>query len=203
MDISKEVEIVGKITGQLFDNKKLRLSNKAPYDNLLLVLVDAVLQQGMNYSTFVLPRIHKLKMNSFLLSHFTHIQPDEETMEYILQVKNKRKISTLKAVILLLHKERICNIKTLSRWISIKNNQLILLNINGFGPKTLDYMLNLMGHETMPIDRHVFNFLYACGYKTNKYEHATKIFENISKKHQYKKAALDREVWQYMKTITI
>lgn len=203
LNIKSEVDKVGKISQQLFNNKNLYSKSQLPYDNLLLVLVDSILQQGMNYNNFVKPRVTKLKQNTLLLNQFKNIDSNKEVIEYILQTKNNRKILALKEIIMILHNKSIYTFKEFFLWIKLKVNQNLLLSINGIGDKTLDYLLNLVGYDSMPIDRHVYNFLHICGYKTNKYEYASEIFENISKHYGFNKSTLDKEVWQFMRTITI
>lgn len=71
-----------------------------------------------------------------------------------------------------------CNINTeddLAEWILDDGNAESLLEINGVGRKTIDYMKLLSGQQAIPIDRHMFQFLEIAGVLTADYKEASRI----------------------------
>lgn len=66
----------------------------------------------------------------------------------------------------------------MAEWILDDKNAESLLDINGVGIKTIDYMKLLSGQQAIPIDRHMFQFLEIAGVLTADYMEASKIMRN-------------------------
>lgn len=201
--MEKEVKILEGICDSLFKKNIFDKESSAAYCNLLPLLVDCILQQGMNYNTFVIPRINRIENEYSHLTNISQVPIEPNFINDLLNVKNKRKINMFISILELLRIEKIENINSFYSWIKNYKNQQKLLAINGLGQKTLDYILNLLGIESIPVDRHIYKFLNICGIYTNKYEEASTIINFTAEKNGYNKIIMDKEIWHYMKTITI
>ena len=96
------------------------------------------LQQGMNYNNFVLPRLIRIRTYYSNFNRISQLSTAQEDIENILQVKNKRKVNTFKNIIELFQKEDIETYSDIVDWLNDENNFSKLLQIHGFGTKTLD-----------------------------------------------------------------
>lgn len=199
----KEIQRVNDICKLLFKDSCKSASKKASNKDFLVLIVDSVLQQGMSYNNFVLPRINRIQNNFSHIMYISQVSTSLEDIEYMLQVKNKRKINMFQKIIELFLSENVETYSDIVNWLKNKNNFHKLLEINGFGDKTLDYMLNLFGYQHIPIDRHLFSFLKICAVHTNNYQYASSIFNNIADENDYCKISFDKEIWNYVRSIRI
>lgn len=94
-----------------------------------------------------------------------------------------------------------CNINTeddLAEWILDDGNAESLLEINGVGRKTIDYMKLLSGQQAIPIDRHMFQFLEIAGVLTADYKEASRILRKTASVLEVGESVLDKTIWNYM-----
>ena len=76
-------------------------------------------------------------------------------IEEIIQWKNKRKQDTICDLAWYLYNCNVNREDDLAEWILDDRNAESLLEINGVGRKTIDYMKLLSGQQAIPIDRHM------------------------------------------------
>ena len=86
----------------------------------------------------------------------------------------------------------------MSEWILIDRNVESLLEINGVGRKTVDYMKLLSGQQAIPIDRHMFQFLKIAGVLTADYREASRILRKTASVLEVGESVLDKTIWNYM-----
>lgn len=199
----KEVQKVNDVCKLLFQDVCKNTFQQDREENFLILIADSVLQQGMNYKNFVLPRLIYIKTHFCDIYCISQLSTSPEDIENILQVKNTRKVNTFKDIIELFQKENLETYHDIVEWLSDKSNFCKLLEINGFGTKTLDYMLNLFGYQSIPIDRHLFSFLKLCLIETNNYQFASSIFNDIAEKNNFCKNMFDKEIWNYVRSLRI
>ena len=111
---------------------------------------------------------------------------------------NKRKQDTICDLAWYLYN---CNVNTeddLAEWILDDRNAESLLEINGVGRKTIDYMKLLSGQQAIPIDRHMFQFLEIAGVLTADYKEASKILRKTASVLEVGESVLDKTIWKYM-----
>ncbi|MDI6452845.1 hypothetical protein [Peloplasma aerotolerans] len=175
-------------------------NNKPVYNHIGAVICDMSLQAGLNYKNVVYPRIEYI-LNSFAsfktTSQFTSLINIID-IEDILNFHNKRKIQTIKEIFSLLKNENIETVDEMAEWMTTDFNINQINNINGIGPKTLDYLLKLLGIDSMPVDRHLFSFLKLCNIDVIEYYPAQLIYNEVSRKLNINKLDLDTAIWNYM-----
>lgn len=201
--MEKEIRLIESVCNSLFQNSIFNNELLVSYSNLLPLLADSTLQQGMNYNSFVVPRIRRIENEYSFFSKISQVPMEKDFVSNFLNVNNHRKINMFIDILQLLVKEGIETISNFYTWVQEKINQQKLLNIHGFGHKTLDYILNLLGIQSIPIDRHIYKFLNVCGIEIRNYEKASTIINLTAEKNGYNKIGMDREIWNFMKTITI
>ena len=163
------------------------ITQRTPYYNMAATLTDSVLQAGMNY-----------KYSDYRTTCDFIILFQTIPIEEIIQWKNKRKQNTICNLALYLYN---CNINTeddLAEWILDDGNAESLLEINGVGRKTIDYMKLLSGQQAIPIDRHMFQFLEIAGVLTADYKEASRILRKTASVLEVGESVLDKTIWNYM-----
>ena len=165
------------------------ITQRTPYYNMAATLTDSVLQAGMNYKSVVYPRVYNIlsKYSDYRTTCDFIILFQTIPIEEIIQWKNKRKQNT------------ICNLALyLAEWILDDGNAESLLEINGVGRKTIDYMKLLSGQQAIPIDRHMFQFLEIAGVLTADYKEASRILRKTASVLEVGESVLDKTIWNYM-----
>lgn len=201
--MEKDTKKINNICKLLFKDTCKNIYPRVKEENFLVLIADSVLQQGMNYTYFVLPRLKHIKINYSYIKNISKIPIDNEYIEILLQLKNKRKTHIFKEIITLLSHEKVDTYIDMVNWLNDKKNHTKLLSIHGFGNKTLDYMLNLFGYQTIPIDRHIYSFLQICDVKTKNYQFASNLMNNVAKENDFCKITFDKEIWNYVRDIRI
>jgi len=176
------------------------ISQWKPYYHMGATITDSVLQAGLNYSNIVYPRV----MN--LLYEF----PDYKTtcdfiilmkifpLEKIISLKNSKKLERIKTLSWFLYENRIENEDQLAIWLNDKSNIDRLSQIEGIGPKTIDYLKMLSGNQAVAVDRHLFRFLELAGISIRTYEEARAVYCKAAEILEISQFELDRKVWSFM-----
>jgi len=173
---------------------------REPYNNMAATLSDAILQAGMNYKTVVMPRISNILYNysDFISTCDFIILFQTIPIEQIIQWKNKKKQKTLCDLAWFLYNEGVNTEKDFGLWIKLSDNENKLLDVEGIGYKTIDYLKLLSGMESIPIDRHLFKFLKNSEIPINTYYEARDIFKFVAKELNIEESVLDKMIWDYM-----
>lgn len=176
------------------------ITQRTPYYNMGATLTDSVLQAGMNYKSVVYPRVYNIlsKYSYYTTTCDFIILFQTIPIEEIIQWKNKRKQDSICQLAWFLYDQNINTEDDLATWISDDKNADELLEINGVGRKTVDYLKLLSGQQAIPIDRHMFQFLALAGILTSDYKEASAILRRTSTVLQIGESVLDKTIWNYM-----
>ena len=195
ISVLKVVELLGKIPHD-FDN----ITQRTPYYNMAATLSDAVLQAGMNYKSVVYPRVYnilKYYANYCTTCDFI-ILFQTIPIEDIICWKNKKKQGTICDLAWFLYRHNINTEDALGNWLLDDIHAEELLNVNGIGRKTIDYLKLLCGQQAIPIDRHMFQFLEMAGIAKVNYKEASRILKSTATFLQIGESVLDKAIWNYM-----
>lgn len=170
------------------------------YDHMGAIIVDSILQAGLNYQTVVLPRVKLLieKYASFTSCISFNMLIDIFGVDEIINFKNKRKNMLIKEVTIFLINNKVNDVFDFSKFLKNQKNITNLLAIKGIGNKTIDYMKKLVGVDTMPIDRHMINFLNMAGVSVKGYHEIQEIYIQTAKELNINLTSLDKTIWNYM-----
>ncbi len=177
-----------------------RNSKSSIYNHMGATISDTVLQAGLNYRYVVSPRINNMlneygtfKTTSSFIALFCSIPLSD-----ILIWKDNKKIDLIKKLSWLFFENGVENEESLKNWLCNNKNIEIISDIKGVGPKTIDYLKKLCGISTIPIDRHLFNFLELAKIEVSDYDEAKKLYEAVSISMGVEPSELDNKIWNYM-----
>lgn len=171
-----------------------------PYRHMGATITDTVLQSGLNYKQVVYPRVKNLlfKYANYRTTSDFIILIQTIPTEQIIGVKNKRKLSLVQEISWLLYENNVETESGLISWLSTRENENRLISLNGFGPKSLDYMKKLIGFSAIAIDRHLFHFLKLAGIETRTYQDASRLYKLTAEILRIGECELDKQIWKYM-----
>ena len=195
ISVQKVVNLLEKIP-----HNYAEVTQRTPYYNMAATLTDSVLQAGMNYKSVVYPRVYNIlnKYSDYSTTCDFIILFQTIPIEEIIQWKNKRKQNTICKLAWFLYNQNINTEDDLAKWILDDKNADRLLEINGVGRKTIDYLKLLSGQQAIPIDRHMFQFLELAGILTSDYKEASDILRKTALVLQIGESVLDKTIWNYM-----
>lgn len=195
ISVQKVVQLLEKIP-----HNYTEITQRTPYYNMAATLTDSVLQAGMNYKNVVYPRVYNI-LHKYADYHTTCdfiILFQTIPIEEIIQWKNKRKQDTICELAWFLYEQHVNIEDDLAKWILDDENAEKLLEINGIGRKTIDYLKLLSGQQAIPIDRHMFQFLELAGILKVDYKEASNILRKTASFLQIGESVLDKTIWNYM-----
>ncbi|MBN2876776.1 MAG: hypothetical protein JXL85_03885 [Bacilli bacterium] len=199
--MTKEESIVSFLKKNVkFEEYKIN----SKYDHMGALIVDSVLQAGLNYEIVVFPRIKRILSlfpDLITTEDFSHIIRQCD-MFGLLKWNNPIKIDRIEMLTHFLLDESVMSVEDLYAWIEKLENRDKLASLNGIGPKTIDYMSILAGHNNIAIDRHLVTFLNNHGFEIKEYQQAKHIYEDISNSMDIPLAILDQAIWNYMSNET-
>lgn len=191
-----------KLTNYIFThmNNFDEVTQRTPYFHMGATITDAVLQAGLNYKNVVYPRVAKLltKFGEYRTTCDFIILFKTIPLNELIDWNNEQKLNRIIDLSWFLFNKKIENENQLSVWLDDKENVLILSEIKGIGPKTIDYLRMLSGKQAIPIDRHLFKFLELAGVFVKTYEEANAIYCKAAERLNIQQYELDKKIWLYM-----
>jgi hypothetical protein len=152
-----------------FDN----VLSSRPYTRMLPLVVDASLQAAINYERIVLPRVqHVVARYPWCVYTADAVELLRAVgVEEVLQWKGQAKQALFRDILQVLVDYDLASVAALADWITTDHARSTLLQINGLGSKTFDYIRLLCGQEAFPLDRHLARFLAIAGVDRQKLDH--------------------------------
>jgi hypothetical protein len=200
MNFVKEARILVNYVHGLDDFKYYEIESSQTYSHVGALFTDIILQAGLNYRSIVKPRVNMLMQRypdastTFLFSKLI----EQKGLENIISWSHPTKLNRIK---LLVDYSLDRGIDTCDDWafyLRTRANQLEFLNLNGIGPKTLDYTMKLLSFDTIAVDRHIISFLNRAGINVVEYYSAKKIVEFAADLMNISRRNIDCSIWEYM-----
>lgn len=141
-------------------------------DHIGAILADSVLQAGLNYRTVVKHRVNRICSDfpeAETLGGLFSLLKYKSVSEFLLW-SHGTKISRFTSIIYFLSAHDIDTTNDLRSWVVLPESRGLLLDINGVGPKTFDYLCCLLGIDRVAVDRHVRAFANEAGVTVSDYE---------------------------------
>lgn len=170
------------------------------YNHIGALFTDIILQAGVNYASVVKPRVQRVLVHypeASTVSGLQHVV-DRDGLEYILNWYHPIKLERMRRLIDFAWQNQICNCVDLKVYLLNSDNHKKLLNINGVGPKTLDYLLKLLDFDTVAVDRHIYSFVEMAEIQAKDYYFTKKVVEYAADFLQVSRSSLDYSIWRYM-----
>lgn len=176
------------------------VTQRTPYFHMGATITDSILQAGLNYRCVVYPRVLKLltKYYEYKTTCKFLILMQTIPLGELINWQSQIKLTRITDLSWFLYNNHIENETELSKWLNDTHNIELLSNLNGIGPKTIDYLKMLSGNQAIAIDRHLFKFLEIAGVLVNSYNEANTIFSMAANFLNMNKYELDRKIWIYM-----
>lgn len=192
-DVEKLVRFIG-------NNKFEPITQRTPYYHMGATITDSVLQAGLNYHHVVYPRVLRLltKFSDYTTTCDFLILMQAIPLSELINWKNENKLQRIHEISWFLYNTGIENENQLALWLNGNENVAQLAQINGVGPKTIDYLKMLSGNQAIAIDRHLFKFLELAEIFNCSYQEASQIYSRAAELMDMSKYELDRKVWRYM-----
>ena len=174
-------------------------SDRKSYNNMGATLTDAGLQAGLNYNTVVMPRVKRvlsLWPGNQNTSDFLKIM-DIYGYSYVLDWSHPEKPRRIVDMAKLIGTNNIESEDELGVWLSVASNKLAMLNIEGIGPKTIDYLLMLTGTPTLAIDRHLKKFANSANVNFNSYDEIKMTYHFAADLLGIDYDVMDKSIWSY------
>lgn len=169
------------------------------HGHLGATVADAILQAGINYRTVVLPRVRRLVRrwpHSCRASGFV-ADLRESGPHRMLDWRDAEKPRRLLDVVQVIVKAQIETEDDLAEWLSGSGSEK-LLEVRGVGPKTVDYLMRLVGLPAVAVDRHVIRFLSAAQVTCEGYQDMRQVVSYAADLLSVDRGHLDQAIWHYM-----
>jgi hypothetical protein len=170
------------------------------YDHMGAVVVDGILQAGMNYKNVVKPRVIKILLeypNNKTTSEFIDIC-NSVGINTLISWKDSVKPERIISLLQFLKFKKIENTSELRDWLSKSENITEFLKNKGIGKITADYFKILVGSESVKADRHLVKFAQTAQIDFKDIDELKDIVVNCSNLMGIGTSILDYSIWQYM-----
>ena len=200
MNFVKEARVLVNYIQSLESFSILDVPNKFAYSHMGALFTDLVLQSGLNYAQVVRPRVLRV-LNEYpeasTVNSFNNLIKDKGLIE-ILNWKHPVKINRMVNLVEFSLKNNIDTCIDFKDYLSEKVNHEHFLELNGIGPKTLDYTLKLLSFDTIAVDRHIKSFLKKSGLNISEYQATKHIVEFAADYMNVNRATIDYSIWKFM-----
>ncbi|WP_175581198.1 hypothetical protein [Thalassospira sp. HF15] len=174
--------------------------NRQPVRHMGALLADSVLQAGLNYRSVVRPRVERiyaLYPSAHTTSGILKLIDTIGTSEFLMWGHNV-KIARFERLLNFLHSKDIDTTAVLRSYLLNDEFCDDLLNVNGVGPKTVDYLSCLVGLDSVAVDRHVKLFVKNAGVEASDYDTVKIIFSYAADLLNIPRRAFDAWVWEFI-----
>jgi len=176
------------------------VNERFSYNHMGALYTDIVLQAGVSYNSVVKPRVQNilLKYADYNTVKKFQILVDMEGLSNIIKWNHHVKLNRFEDLLKFSNDRHINCCNDLKLFFFQSENQKLFLNLKGFGPKTLDYLLKLLNVDTIAVDRHVYSFIKLAGVKIQGYQEAKKVVEYAADFLNIPRSTLDTGIWKFM-----
>ncbi|WP_433777925.1 hypothetical protein [Flavobacterium anhuiense] len=201
MNFAKEARKLADFISDLEDDFILySYENDYNYTHIGALLTNIILQAGLNYNTVVKPRVEKVLLqypNHNTTSKFQELI-NSDGLENIINWKHHTKLNRMYDFVDFLMGNNINTCFDLKEYLLSYENQKEVLNLEGIGPKTVDYLLKLLNFDVVAVDRHIYNFVEMAEVEIKGYDYTKKTVEYAADFLDIPRKVLDYSIWSYM-----
>jgi len=169
-------------------------------DHVGAIIVDAILQSGINYKAVVKPRVEALKVGypeSRTTSGFLALV-ERIGLSTLIRWNGKGKIAGILNVARILRNEGVETRADLRAWLESSANVERLKLLRGVGNMTADYFRMLAGIETIAPDGLINGFIGRAGLKASSYHDTREMLEQVARRLGVSPIVLGFSIWEYM-----
>ncbi|MFD3872014.1 hypothetical protein [Streptomyces sp. NPDC058623] len=164
------------------------------------VICDASFHARRKYRSTVLPRLLRLRAD----------WPDAATVRGFrarlaghdlaaaMNFNSPRRVATAHALTDLLFARGVDTRQDLHNWLDHRDHRAALQGVKGVGPKTVDYLGNLVGRSQVAVDVHLRTFAAHVGVPNLPYERLRTAYEEAAVLLGHEPAGMEHAVWRRM-----
>jgi len=170
------------------------------YDHIGATLIAIILQAGLTWKTTVQPRVEGFKQkfpNANTISGFLGFL-QENNLVGVLNWSDRVKPDRISRLANFLKANSVETEQDLRTWLSIEENSLKLLKLNGVKKKSVDFAKMCLRVQTNAPDRHLIGFLTQAGIRTVNYDECRSIINETADLMKLDRIFLDFSIWSYM-----
>ncbi|MCX2928135.1 hypothetical protein [Streptomyces sp. NEAU-W12] len=163
------------------------------------VICDASFQARRNYETTIRPRVLALQK----------AWPDARTVQGFqarlttcdlataMNFHDLRRVTIAHRITDLLTAHHVDTRDDLNAWLDHTTNRAALRTIHGVGPKTVDYIGNLVGRSQIAVDVHLRAFAADAGLPALSYRQLRAAYEAAAAQLGHDRAGMEHTVWRF------
>jgi hypothetical protein len=172
----------------------------AGYQHMGAIITDAVLQAGLNYRTVVAPRVQSLMLrwpSAYRTSTFaTMIR--RFGIKDVISWRDDEKPRRIECLTDFFVGQQVDTESQCREWLSDERNLVLLRQVHGIGPKSVDYIKSLVGVPAVAVDRHVRVFVKWSGLSLSHYEDIRQAVCEAAELLSCGYCDLDHAIWRYV-----
>ncbi|MFB7277245.1 hypothetical protein ACFCZV_09065 [Streptomyces hydrogenans] len=163
------------------------------------VICDASFQARRKYASTILPRLLQLQAawpDAVTVRGFqARLATDD--LAVAMNFNSPGRVATAHALTHLLAARGVDTRDDLRAWLDHQDNRAALRAVQGVGPKTVDYIGNLVGRSQVAVDVHLYRFAEDAGLPKLSYEQLRAVYEEVAEALGHDDAALEHAVWRF------
>ncbi|MFD5629959.1 hypothetical protein [Streptomyces sp. NPDC127072] len=164
------------------------------------VICDASFQARRKYESTIRPRILQLQAawpDAATVRGF-HTRLATEDLAVAMNFNSPRRVATAHGIADLLVANGVDTRNDLRAWLDHEVGRTALVAVEGVGPKTVDYIGNLVGRSQIAVDVHLRAFAAEAGVSGLKYVHLQEVYEETAALLGHEPGGLEHGVWRFM-----
>ena len=191
-----------KLADYVFSLHDFRIDERtgAGYDHMGAIITDAVLQAGLNYKSVVAPRVQTLMQrwpSAYRTSTFvTMIR--RYGIKGVINWRDDEKPRRIECLTDFLMGQQVDTESQCRTWLCDERNLVLLKQIRGIGPKSVDYLKSLVGVPAVAVDRHVRTFVKWSGLSLSHYDDIRQVVCEAAEILGCGYCDLDHAIWRYV-----
>ncbi|MDX3078530.1 hypothetical protein [Streptomyces sp. MI02-7b] len=163
------------------------------------VICDASFHARRKYRSTIRPRLIRLQAAWPDAATVRGFQARlAEDLATAMDFNSPRRVATAHAITDLLVTERVDTREELHAWLGRQANRDALRETRGVGPKSVDYLGNLVGRSQVAVDVHLRAFAAQAGVTGPDYGELRAVYEETADLLGHDRAGLEHAVWWYM-----
>lgn len=163
------------------------------------VICDASFHARCKYELTLLPRLLRLQSawpDAVTVRGFRERLAAED-LAVAMNFKSPRKIATAHALTELLASSEVDTRADLHAWLGHQDNRAALRKVKGVGPKSVDYIGNLVGRSQVAVDVHLRAFAADAGVTGLRYTELRAAYEEAAAALGHEPGRLEHAVWRF------
>lgn len=163
------------------------------------VICDAGFHARCKYETTLRPRLLRLQSawpDAVTVRGFRERLATED-LAVAMSFRSPRKVATAHALTDLLAASGVDTRDDLRAWLGHQGNRAALRQVTGVGPKTVDYIGNLVGRSQVAVDVHLRDFAAEAGVTEVRYDRLRTAYEEAAAALGHEPGGLEHAVWRF------